>query len=37
MYQCDMNFVKAYFTLVDNDMIDVSFEDLELTRAQKIH
>lgn len=37
MYQCDMNFVKAYFTLVDNDMIDVSFEDLELTRAQTIH
>lgn len=29
-----MNFVKAYFTLVDSDMIDLSFKDLGLRRAQ---
>lgn len=31
-----MNFMKAYFTLVDSDMVDLSFEDLGLTRAQTI-
>ena len=28
--------MKAYFTLVDSDMVDLSFEDLGLTRAQTI-